>query len=193
MEYKTIPVGPIPDTAHSILFDLRRSCPKVWDRIIVQYGPMVYSWARRFGLQPQDAEDVAQQIFLNLVRRRCSYDSELGSLRGYLYQATKNTTLNLLRKRAPKIIAPELLSIMEQSQAVDPENQPKSLALIEAIEKLRAFCPPRDFDVGVRTFLHEQHPKDIAEELSITEAAVYTAKSRFKAHLRKLMSGQVLV
>jgi RNA polymerase sigma-70 factor (ECF subfamily) len=37
--------------------------PDARRRLVVIYGPMVYGWCRRAGLQPNDAMDMVQEVF----------------------------------------------------------------------------------------------------------------------------------
>jgi RNA polymerase sigma-70 factor (ECF subfamily) len=36
---------------------------EAWRRFVYLYGPWVYAWCRRSGLQRADAKDVAQEVF----------------------------------------------------------------------------------------------------------------------------------
>src|SRR2546429_6346288 len=40
-----------------------------WRRLADLYGPLVYGWCRGRGLQPADAEDVLQEVFLTVASR----------------------------------------------------------------------------------------------------------------------------
>ena len=48
-------------TASSLLEQVRAGEPGAWQRIVHVYGPLVYGWARRAGLQAADAADVMQE------------------------------------------------------------------------------------------------------------------------------------
>jgi RNA polymerase sigma-70 factor (ECF subfamily) len=49
-----------------------------WGEFVELYTPLLYSWARRLGLQPPDASDLVQDVFLILVRKlpELHYDPE---------------------------------------------------------------------------------------------------------------------
>lgn len=53
--------------------DLVRAClagdDGAWEELIERYGRLVFASARRCGLDPQDAEDVFQNVFTILLRR----------------------------------------------------------------------------------------------------------------------------
>ena len=47
-----------------------RACDRnAWRRMSVLYGPLVYYWCRRQGLQSADADDVVQDVFKTVAQR----------------------------------------------------------------------------------------------------------------------------
>ncbi len=65
-------------TSPTLLGRLKQSPrdPLAWQRFAEQYGPRIVDWGRRWGLQPADAEDLAQTVMLKLVgaMQRFEYD-----------------------------------------------------------------------------------------------------------------------
>lgn len=59
--------------------------PGVWSDFVKTYAPAVVRWCRRHGLQPSDAQDVAQEVLLRFWRQadRFQYDPSR-RFRGYL-------------------------------------------------------------------------------------------------------------
>src|SRR5437870_4391041 len=41
--------------------------PRAWDEFVERYQPMIRAWCLRWGSQPSDADDVAQQVLLKLL------------------------------------------------------------------------------------------------------------------------------
>ena len=56
-----------------------------WDRFVERYGLLVYRWCRHWGLQEADADDVSQNVLVELLRqmRSFTYDPS-GSFRAWL-------------------------------------------------------------------------------------------------------------
>jgi hypothetical protein len=50
--------APPPSTPSSLLEGLRQGDAASWRRLALLYGPLVYGWCRRRGLQAADAQDV---------------------------------------------------------------------------------------------------------------------------------------
>jgi hypothetical protein len=48
----------------SLLLRARAHDPEAWRRLVRVYGPLIYSWCRRAGLQAADAADVDQEVYL---------------------------------------------------------------------------------------------------------------------------------
>ncbi|MBM4094383.1 MAG: sigma-70 family RNA polymerase sigma factor [Planctomycetes bacterium] len=73
-----------PSTSVSLLMRTAAQEPAAWEQFTEIYGPLVYGWCRRAGLQPVDAADVSQETFATVAvklsdfRREHSGDSFRG-------------------------------------------------------------------------------------------------------------------
>ncbi|MGR5411090.1 RNA polymerase sigma factor, partial [Vibrio sp. PNB22_8_2] len=79
---------PAPDTRPSLLVRIRDGGDaEGWRLFVDLYGPLVYGFARRQGLQDADAADLTQDVFQSVAGavRRLDYDPRKGSFRGWLY------------------------------------------------------------------------------------------------------------
>ena len=74
-------------TAASLLEQARAHDPAAWRRLVALYGPLVYSWARRWGLPAEDAADVVQEVFRAVVAHLGQYrrDRPGDTFRGWLW------------------------------------------------------------------------------------------------------------
>ena len=69
-------------TSTSFLERLRGREAGAWERFCKVYGPLVYRWARKAGLQDQDAVDVGQEVFRTVAGPPSQLPAR--SARGYL-------------------------------------------------------------------------------------------------------------
>src|SRR5205823_5013820 len=79
-------------TPASLLERLQRADEQTaWVRFVELYTPVLFAWARRLGLQAQDAADLVQEVFTVLVRKlpEFRYDRQK-SFRGWLRTITLN-------------------------------------------------------------------------------------------------------
>ena len=84
------------------------------------YGPAIYGWARRCGLQSDDAAEIVQQVFLVLAVRFDRFRSEqpTDSFRAWLRTITLNKVRDFFRRRAGRAIPTGGSSWQRQIEAI---------------------------------------------------------------------------
>ncbi len=50
-------------TSPTLLAGIKARDQGIWRLLVRLYGPLIYTWCRRSGLQDADAADVAQDVF----------------------------------------------------------------------------------------------------------------------------------
>ena len=68
-----------------------------WEEVATTYGPRVYAMAYRLTGDRQEAEDLAQDVFVRVYRNLHRYSP--GTFDGWLYRITKNLFLDRIRRR----------------------------------------------------------------------------------------------
>ena len=91
------------DTPASLLERLRRPTDEAaWDRFVRLYTPLIYTWARRAGLQSADAADLVKEVLTTLVRTLPEFTyQKQQSFRAWL----RTVTLNKWRDRCRRLAA----------------------------------------------------------------------------------------
>src|SRR5439155_5794867 len=71
---------------------------EAWGEFVEQYGPKVFAWCRRWGLQEADAQDVTQDVLLKLARKMkdFTYDPSR-SFRAWLKVLTNHALTDFLQ------------------------------------------------------------------------------------------------
>src|SRR4051812_16701923 len=90
------------DTPLTLLDRLREPHqPEAWDRFVRLYAPLLLHWAAGQGLQPADAEDLAQTVLVKLVRLLPGYGRRGGqTFRGWLFTVCRNECGDFQARRA---------------------------------------------------------------------------------------------
>ena len=65
-----------PTTSSRLISEVKRDSPAAWQQIVDLFGPLVYSWARLAGLQPADAQDLVQEVFIDVARNIRTFTRE---------------------------------------------------------------------------------------------------------------------
>jgi RNA polymerase sigma-70 factor (ECF subfamily) len=81
-----------------------------------RYASLVYRLALRMLVNPQEAEDLTQEVFLQLWQRQ-SYDPDRGSLSSFLTTLTRSRAIDRLRSRSSNV-----RFLQRWSQTMSSEN-----------------------------------------------------------------------
>ena len=177
--------------------------PDAWRTLSRLYGPLVYRWARQSHLQPQDAADLVQNVFVSVFRgiARFSHDRPEASFRAWLRTITRNAVREMRRRQAARPVgaaggSDAYRSLQQQPERegandVEPvpadEDSETGLAH-RALQLVRETLDERTWNVFRRTVLGEEPPAEVAADLGMTANAVRQAKYRVLCRLRDLLA-----
>lgn len=173
-------------TDSDLLAGLRRGDHAAFDALFRQWYEPVVRAANRILHESGVAEELAQDVFLELWRRRETLPDG-SSVPGYLLQAVRNRALNHLRH----------LQVQKKSQVyVEALNEPVEAAdadahtgeLEAAIRDAIADLPPRTREVFLMSRERNLKYSEIAEQLGITVKAVEANMSRALRQLREKLA-----
>jgi RNA polymerase sigma-70 factor (ECF subfamily) len=167
-----------------------------WERFVEVYGPLIYGFGRRHGLQDADAADLTQEVLrvVPAAVRRLDYDPDRGSFRGWLFTIVRNELRTLLsRQRRPgqgsgDTGVNELLAA-QPGQEGDPaalwDEEVEQRLFSYAAEQVRGQVQASTWQAFWQTAVQGAAAQEVATRLEMTVAAVYLAKSRVMARLRE--------
>jgi RNA polymerase sigma-70 factor, ECF subfamily len=164
-----------PSTSVSLIRCAQDHDPEAWSKLSHLYGPLVYRWARTGGLNPEDAADVVQDVFLSIYRGVRSFSKEGGgTFRGWLRTVTRNAVFGLYRRceMQPAAIGgssadrrlqmlPEALQRESEPEEPDGENELAQRALL----LIRETVDEPTWDAFQRTTLGNESAVDVARPL----------------------------
>ncbi|MEB3310263.1 MAG: sigma-70 family RNA polymerase sigma factor [Snowella sp.] len=156
-----------------------------------RYGEVVYRFALRILNNPQEAEDLTQEVFLTLWRNQ-SYDPKRGSLLAFLNTLTRSKSIDRYRQRQAQWRSLEKLG---NSNFPEPRNdlmdklavKETSLQVREAMDAL----PPHQRTVLEMAYFDGLSQSEIAEDLKIPLGTVKTHKRNALLRLRQLLNSLV--
>jgi RNA polymerase sigma-70 factor (ECF subfamily) len=88
-------------TDSELLLAIRVGDERAMARLFELYSRLVYSVSLRVLRDPEAAEDVMQEVFLQIWRNPTSFTATRGSLAGLLTVMSRNRSIDVLRKRRP--------------------------------------------------------------------------------------------
>ncbi|MBS0029597.1 RNA polymerase sigma-70 factor [Chitinophaga sp. 22321] len=168
-----------------IVKGIRSRNKDVFEAVFKQFAPSMYNIAVKYVKNEDDANDMVQDVFLNLWKGAENLD-ERAPINHYLARATVNTCLNRIKKeQRQEVYAKEQLH--RANPAADNHSQLEHKELEahyrSALEKLPEQCR-RVFEMSR---LKGLSPAEIAEQLNISINTVYahltTALKRLRVDL----------
>ena len=181
-------------TSSALIARVQLQDPIAWKRFANLYGPLVYYWGRQFGLNPDDASDLAQDVFHTLWKRIDGYSS--GNFRGWLLIVTKNVFRDRWRKEAhlpearggsdAQLLFDQLPDpLKDSSSQLHQADESEQLLVHRALEMIRDDFQESTWSAFWRMAIENESAASIAVSLGITESSVRHAKFRVLKRLKE--------
>ena len=167
-----------------------------WTEFVQLYGPVVYGFARKRGLQDSDAADMVQEVLRSVARnaKRMEYDPKRGTFRGWLYTVTRNKIYNFLSAQKNRARAVGDSANHERLEALpdrsdndadaDWDREYQRQLSSKAMDRVKHEFQPATWQAFWGTAVEGKQAVEVGEFLKMSAGAVYVAKSRVLARLR---------
>lgn len=188
-----------PETSESLI--LRVKDPQddaSWRKLVAIYRPVVFRMARGRGLQHEDAEDLAQGVFVAVSRAIDQWQpSEEGPrFRNWLARITRNAILNALTRLRPDRAAgtssvAEVLHSIPTDGTNDDElirallKESRLEAIRWAANELQAEFTETTWSIFHATAIEGRPAAEVASVSGRSIGAVYAARCRVAARLKE--------
>jgi len=180
-----------PDPDAELAARAARGDPAAFDELVARWKVRVFQLAHRFVARAEDAEDVAQEVFLKMYRSLHTYRSD-APFEHWLMRIATNACRDQLRERKRRPAAPLAELTPDASAWLDRALAGRSLAAAEA-ERARAAAAElldrlsvTDRMVLVLVDVEGRSTEEVAALLGSTRAAVKVRAFRARRALRRL-------
>ncbi len=189
-------------TSATLVQRVRALEPEAWERLAELYGPLIYSWCRRYGLQAPDAADVVQEVFSAVAAAigRFEHGAKGSTFRGWLWTIARNKIRDFYRRRqneaggvggtAAQLQLMEIPDELTDSNGDASSHSAMSGLMHRALELVRAQFEPQTWTAFWRVVVEGQTTADVAADMGITANGVRQAKSRVLRRLRAELGDQ---
>ncbi len=102
------------------------------EKLIVRHQSWIYNIAIRMVIDPDDAQDITQEILIKILTKLSTYNSNKASFRTWLYHIVANHVLDMKKKKYEGLV-PSFKDYYNHTQFPDesPESYPGYKMLIE--------------------------------------------------------------
>jgi RNA polymerase sigma-70 factor (ECF subfamily) len=163
----------------SLLEQVRRGDESAMASLYDRYSNVVYSVALRVLRDPASAEDVLQEIFMQIWRHPESFVASRGSLGGWLAVVSRNRSIDALRRRRPTESVDEIVLASNYNLADEAERD----GMMEKARGIIHDLPPEQRKTLEMAFFDGLAHSEIAE---MTGDPLGTVKTRIRSALMTL-------
>lgn len=186
----------IPTTRASLLIRIRDwNDSEAWQQFDVLYGPLIFWYGRKHGLQEADAADFRQIVMEVLGRSAESldYDPAKGKFRNWLLTVIQRH-LSKFRHKSGRAVhgsgdddVHEMLNehVDEADDAEQWELEYQRQRFQWACDRVRPAVDEKTWQAFWLSAVENKPVSEVAEELSMTAGAIYTSKSRVLSRIRE--------
>lgn len=184
-----------PSTPYSLLLAARDGQPEAWSQFVHLYGPLVYRWIRRAGLQSSDAADVTQDVLMSVSKDLGRFDPDRADVRfrAWLWTITRRRIADACRGRGrEQAMGSAIDDLAHWSHASDPPTDPQvdsKTLLRRALAMYRDRFDGKTWQAFWATVIEGREPTEVAETLGVSRWTVYKARARILQRLRTELAG----
>lgn len=183
-------------TSQSLLSQLRHqpADSDSWERFVDIYQPKIRRWCRGWGLQQDDADDVAQNVLLAMSKqmKEFKYDTS-GRFRAWLKTVSYRAWVDYIKSKNRQPLATgsnelnELLNSVEtrDSFVKNMDEECEREMLEQAMIVVRRRVNEHNWKAFQMTVFDGISGVTVAKELDMAITAVYKARSRIQEMLRE--------
>lgn len=183
--------SPFPETRDSLLNELRTGgADSGWRLFFERYAPAIYHVARFRKLPQHDAEDIVQQVMLEVSKEIADFEyaPDRGRFRNWIRTIAERKIIDLFRKRRP-----EFVESYEQCEQLPDERSLEDAWTTEwrlmdiehCMEQLAQEVSPRHMQVFRMYSLEGIPAKEVSQRLGVPVGYVYVIRGRILRLLRE--------
>jgi RNA polymerase sigma-70 factor (ECF subfamily) len=176
---------------HDLIRRARTGDEDAFAELVAAHADRVYSMLRRFGLDPDEADEVAQEVFVRAWRGLARFE-ERSQFSTWLYRIAFNEAQRRLSRRRPARADREPdredpIDALSESPALGPEAQTLDREFERTLERALDELPAEWRTAVVLRDIEGLSTRDAAEVAGIREAAFKSRLHRGRMELRALL------
>lgn len=184
-------------TEHELIQQLREGSEHAFTELVGRFQDRVYNTALGILQQPNDAEDIAQEVFIQVYRSIQDFKGA-SALSTWIYRITVTKSLDHIRGRKRKkrlgfiteLFRDDNTPVVDKVDFCHPgvllDRREDARYLFKLINKL----PENQKTAFILNKLEDLSYLEIAQVLSTTESAVDSLLQRAKNNLKKMIGNQ---
>jgi RNA polymerase sigma-70 factor (ECF subfamily) len=171
-----------------------------WEEIVRLHNRRIYNLCYRFTNSPDDAQDLAQDVFIRVYRTLASYDVEKGAFATWVTTLTRNLLVDHFRRSKQDRVTDSIdaglreeedslsLSDRLEDPGPTPDDRLASKETQKMVQKALERLSPDLREAVILRDLQDMDYKEIAQVLRVPEGTVKSRINRGRMELARLLS-----
>src|SRR5262245_58492603 len=185
------------------MLQVRDDEPGAFEQLVERYQHRLVAVMNHLVGHPQEAEDLAQEVFLRVYRARKKYRPR-SKFSTWLFTIANNLALNALRTRQRKPIipldardsgplGPRPAEQLVKDTGSSPSGRIQNLELVVIIQQALGKLNERQRMAVVLNKFEDMNYGEIAEVMGLTTQAVKSLLSRARSNLRQVLGPYIFM
>jgi RNA polymerase sigma-70 factor (ECF subfamily) len=189
------------ETRQSLLLRAQTGETGAWKDLLDLYRPLILGWLHRQGVPARDLEDLGQEVLLSVVQHLPGFQhsGQRGAFRCWLRTIVCSRTTDYWRTMDAAMPAGGSGATAALQQIADPDSElnrrwdeEHDLYVLDCLlDLVEEEFEPITLQAFRRLALDGAGGAEVAQELGLSLAAVYKAKSRVLARIRQEAEGLI--
>ncbi|HEU5453913.1 MAG TPA: sigma-70 family RNA polymerase sigma factor [Terriglobales bacterium] len=171
-----------------------------WEELVRHFGKRIYNICYRFTGSPDDAQDLAQEVFIKIYRSLGSYDTGKGSFATWVTTMTRNLLVDHFRRTRQDRVTDSLESSPNEDEDAPrlgdhlqdlgpgPDERLHSRETREMVQQALQKLSPELREAVILRDLQDMDYRDIAKALHVPEGTVKSRINRGRTELARHLS-----
>ncbi len=174
-------------TRYSILEGVKDQNGDSWERFYNLYEPLIRLHGRDCGLKNENLDDLVQNVMISMSMQmpNFTYEPDKGRFRDYLRKIIRARAADMLRKiyrqeRIPRLDGDEsYLDDLFNAEWVEHVRK-------YSLQKLKDSASPKHYQIFHLLDVQNRKVKEIARMYKMSEATIYSIRSRMEEKLKSI-------
>jgi len=170
-----------------------------WEEIVQRYHRRIYNICYRFAGSSDDAQDLAQEVFIKMYRTLDSYDVERGAFMTWVTTVTRNLLVDHFRKHKQDRVTDSLdsapsehedampLSDQIEDKGAPPDSRVQTQEVQATVHQALQKLSPELREAVILRDLQDLDYREIAAVLKVPEGTVKSRINRGRAELARVL------
>ena len=176
------------DRFNKLAHRLKEGERKAGEEIFDYFAPQFFRFFLVRTGNRETAEDLTQEIFLKVIDKIGTYNEDLGSFSGWIWQIAKNNVKDYYRKKKTVALSDFVLQNKENSDFLKGKNDPKTeLKMTEMLDLIKDLNEEEQEVFSLR-YLSDLSYRDISKTTKKSESSLRVLVHRVNKKIRKLFN-----